>query len=916
MKIQRKILLPAVLVIAGVLLASLLLFLSVRLSEGDETPLNAVPDNTALILKINRPGSFWEELNRSNQIWNSLSYYPGIRDVRSELFMFDSISRKNSQVGALLRKYNLVVTLSLSGRTRFGVVFLTQAPGNDFGGLAGDFTKELFGDSCILTKSPYASTTIYRLQKGEKSAPFFFAQVKGVFIGSFLADLVKKSIDRLMFSKPAFQSAGFSHVELPENKRADATLLINYRLLAFALSKISPASSHPSLVRLASLASWTGLNVTVKKDEIDLEGVTLAEDTTFNYLNMFASQEPQSHEIALLIPGNTAWLACFGWSDMASFFDKTELKNRQDELEAGENSPLTRMNERFRLNLSDFFLPWIGSQAAVFSLEGQGLKEGPTTFAAFQVRDSVLAYSLMDSLCRRMDLKADSLRYKGYRITGYHFQDILQNLFGSLFENAGQGWCTYIKRHLVFGRDPIALKKLIDSYISGFSLDKDQAWMGMAAKMPARSNIMLYFSASNAGGMLPGIISENLRTSLALWLDSLKKFQPLCIQFTAGEGFFRTHMLLGFTPSLQKESTLRWQTRLDSTVVGSPQILNTLWKSDPAIAVRDTLNNLYLFGADGILRWRMHFMGRMLSDLKPARMPGTDTLFYFFNTDSHLYLIRSDGTAARNFPMRFPMPATNALCLLNADRRGDYRIFIAFRDQRVYQFDLQGKSVTSWERPHMKTIITRPVQYIVSNNKDFLFIRDTLGTLMITDRQGRSRIRVGPMFKPAPNSSFYPVNLAQKGIFVTTGNTGKLIFIQENGKTLEISLGTFTQKYWFFNENIMGSVVPEYIFVDQHKISYYNRSNNLIYSYLFRRELSHAPFVIRDRENYISRIGVTIPETGEIFLFDSKGYFPLDPSIYGTTPFDLGKLEDDGTMNLVIGAGSWLRTYRVVERKP
>jgi hypothetical protein len=359
---------------------------------------------------------------------------------------------------------------------------------------------------------------------------------------------------------------------------------------------------------------------------------------------------------------------------------------------------------------------------------------------------------------------------------------------------------------------------------------------------------------------------------------------------------------------------LSWKAKLDTTITGSPQILNTMAEGEPAVLVRDTLNNIYQYGADGLLRWRLHFMGKILSKIKPVLIPGCDTIFYFFNTDSHLYLLRSDGLPANDYPMRFPIPATNSLTIVNFNRQGDYRIFIAFNDKRVYQFDLKGHSVASWERPQMKAAIHNPVEYMVSNHKDFFFIRDMENILMITDRQGRQRIKVGPMFRPADHSTFYPVSMAQKGIFVTTGPSGKLIFIQENGKTVEISLGQFSSHHWFFNENVMGTVVPEYIFIDKNKIYYFNRSNKLIYSYVFRREITRAPFVLHDRINNTSMIGVTIPETGELFLFDSKGYYPMEPGIYGTTPFDIGHLDDENSLNLIVGAGSYLRNYHIPAR--
>ena len=143
--------------------------------QADESPLNAVPDNTAMIIKINKPGNLWEELNRSNLVWKSLSRYPVIRSVRNELYLFDSISRKNEKISAILQKHNLVLVITLSGRTKFGVIFLTSVPGRDPGKAADEFARELFGDSVRIDQTPYASTNIHRLQISEKSPPFYYS---------------------------------------------------------------------------------------------------------------------------------------------------------------------------------------------------------------------------------------------------------------------------------------------------------------------------------------------------------------------------------------------------------------------------------------------------------------------------------------------------------------------------------------------------------------------------------------------------------------------------------------------------------------------------------------------------------------------------------------------------------------------
>jgi hypothetical protein len=58
-------------------------------------------------------------------------------------------------------------------------------------------------------------------------------------------------------------------------------------------------------------------------------------------------------------------------------------------------------------------------------------------------------------------------------------------------------------------------------------------------------------------------------------------------------------------------------------------------------------------------------------------------------------------------------------------------------------------------------------------------------------------------------------------------------------------------------------------------------------------------------------IGYVVPETNELFLFDQNGYRELESGIRGNTPFDVGFLENNAQLNLVVGAGRFLKNYRL-----
>lgn len=151
-----------------------------KFNDHPESPLNAIPGNTALIIQLNQAGNLLGELNRSNLLWKSVSKFPGIQTVRNELQYLDSASRKTDQISQIFQRYKIWVAITLSGRSDFGALYLATINGKDAESGIVDFIQQISDDGIVVTKSPYSTTTLYRAQSKSGRQPFFFAIMKGV----------------------------------------------------------------------------------------------------------------------------------------------------------------------------------------------------------------------------------------------------------------------------------------------------------------------------------------------------------------------------------------------------------------------------------------------------------------------------------------------------------------------------------------------------------------------------------------------------------------------------------------------------------------------------------------------------------------------------------------------------------------
>jgi len=880
-----------------------------KFNRQSESPFNAIPGNTALIIQLNQAGNLLDELNRSNLLWKSISRFPGISIVRSELQYFDSASRKNQEISQIFQKYKIWVAITLSGRSNFGVLYLASVDGADPETYILDFVKNLMDGKGLIIPTPYSTTNLYRIQAKGTHDPFYFAVMKGVFTGSYHANLVKRSIDRLSLITPLATSAGFRKVETTVGKKADANIYINYRFFSLVLSTIAREETLTDLIKFADFADWSGLDLIIKKDELLFNGITVASDSSQQFLSLFSDQDPRKMEISSIVPSNALYFTAFAWSDPALFSRRFHSHTINDEKYTSDQNTVAPLIDRYELNINEYFLPWMGMEACIFGLDNPGSPE-ERCFAAIAAQDTMKAASLLLALGDSIGHKSDSLTYQGHKVYILDLPPFFPSLFGELFGKVKTTCFTFINGYLVLGNSTNDLEQVIDQFRESATLGKDKIYGDFAANLPDHYNVYSYYNTRIAIHTIQKLLNQNLSAQLNPVLDSLRKIESVAFQFSNADGLFYSNFFLRYNPNLENEGPLQWQAKLDTTVGKPPKIISITREGEKAIILTDVNNKLYMISPQGDIRWKLPVMGNILGEIHTISRPGYDSLFLLFNTDTHLYMLKADGHFADKYPMRFPLKATNEITLIPPDISQDYCILVAFQDNRLYKFDLEGTSFPDWKRPQVGEEISQPVTELHIGKHRYIPVKGITGKTLITDPDGNPGITLNPGFIAAPSSDFYFNKTNKKGIILTTAPTGKLVFIQENGRKSEVTMNIFTAEHRFFYEDITGNGLPEFIYSDRNQIFYYNRNYKLVYSYAFRREIRNDPFILHGAGGKVM-VGYVVPETNELFLFDHNGYRELESGIRGNTPFDIGILEKGRPMSLIVGAGKQVKNYRL-----
>jgi hypothetical protein len=879
-----------------------------KLPGQNESPLKAISENTALIIQVNRPSELSQDIISQNLLWKELTGIPYFSGVKEDVRKIDSLLKTNKDLLQITKKYPLYLAMTMVTRSTYGFLFLSSIPGKNGEDLITGFLEDNFKDKVNIMKNQYGSANLVRVILKGTREPFYFAVRKGVFMGSVHPELVTKAIDQLYLNIPSLAGSGFQKVEATTGKKVDANIYINYRLIRPFISGLLQPDQQNETYKFSWFADWSGLDIILKKDEMLINGFTTIADTGSQYLGVFSGQSPQKTGMMGILPDNISRFTWMGFNSIGDYY-RNFLSFASKNTGYSDSYPgFQDFETKEQFAVKDFILPWIGSELCMARAlnNPETMREDP--YAIAKINNKPLADSLLTELGKFFPKKKDSVSYHDVSIRYLPFPDLVPGLFGSVFSDIHSTCYAFLGDYVIFGNDLLAMKDIIDHYTYGKVLEKDKSFQGISENISDQTNLFYYFNTARSHTSLRSTFSDELNAQVEPVFDSLKKFESIALQFTCKGNIFYTSLFIHYNASLENQGPLEWQTSLDTLVTGMPVSAGISRHGPKAVLSLDMANHLYLIDSTGVILWKIALSGKPMGTLHEIYLSGTDSSCFLFNTESQIHLIHSNGRYVEGFPVKLASRGTAELTLTEIGKNKEPRIFIPLADKKVHAFGIDGKSITNWMEPVMNEGISQAVQVLHSGNKDYVFLTGKNGHLLVTDRKGKPQMRAGKNVRVSVTNKFYNNKTNRKGLFLTTDPTGKVLYFQESGRTSEATFSIFSNSHTFLYEDINNDGSYEFIFYDRNKISFYNRFYKLVYSYVFRRDLSVTPFII-DLPGGEKRIAAVSGPANEIYLFGINGLIDILPGIRGNTAFTIGTLGTDPGLHILIGAGKILKSY-------
>lgn len=914
-----------IILISFILILILGYFLFLRNDIEHTDPLNAIPHDASMIIKIRGSFNSIRPILDENKIWNEILAFPSVKRLNNYFLKLDSLLSDNRQIAEILKKNELTLSFHKSGKDKISyIVYIPLLSRNNEKEIDDVIVMNMNGKANI-TRRKYEGTKIQDITFSEKSSlDFSYGFSHGLFILSPSGILLEESIRQLDQQNNTVLESGFLKVSETAGQNVEANIFINYRIFPHMLSMLLNEKYKNNLEEFTYFADWGELDASIREDVILLNGFTTTDKSTDDWLNIFLNQQPQKIEIEKVIPDQVAAFLIFSIHDFQRFrkqykeYLKTHgiLENYQAEIDA--------VNELYDINLEEMFYSFMDKEAGVFMTDIKNYDRDQNTFLILktlsknQAEDNIMEIITKAASKEKTSSQDFIVDYQidnetGIRIYQMPVPYLASKLLGKMFEGVQNQYCTFYDNYLVFGNSIAALAKYVHTNLLQNNLRSDLEFNKLSNFMSSRANIYYYMDISRSTELIQRYLNDKGSFQMDENKDHFKNFRAFAVQITNEGDLFYNNIFLNYSSDGINEPITIWESRLDYPFDIKPKIVINHNTQEKEIFLQDKDHFIYLINSSGRILWKLKLESPILSDVFQIDYFNNGKLQYLFNTKTRIHLIDRNGNYVEKYPVTLRTSATNGLALFDYENNKDYRIFIATEDRNIYGYNKEGQILKGWIPEKTEQILHRPLHHFRLAERDYIVCADNYSTYIL-NRKGETRVQVKAHFPVSQNNDFR-TDFNSPGIksrIAITDTSGHIHFIYFDGSTEELICGEFTGRHYFDYIDLDGDGKKEFIFADGNELKVYNFDKKIKFSRQFKSKISFAPVTYQFSDTKI-KIGIVCSETGDIYLINNDGSVYQGFPLKGSTPFSITNFgQTTSKFNLLVGSNhNFLYNYSV-----
>jgi len=690
-----------------------------------------------------------------------------------------------------------------------------------------------------------------------------FAVSNGLILVASEATQVHGALAVLKSNESAFGDAQLTKVRASAGKNVQMNMYVHLP---------SPMFGDGSLWN--EVGDLLALDITTKSEGLVMNGFAQLPDSSGHLLSMFRGQQPQTMQFQGGIPADASSFLMFAASDLSVW--QSQMTSI-----SGMRSKLDSLNEDLGMDVVAHFLPWMSGQFGVCRLP---IRKGQSEdFAVFRASSTELADQLLHRLAKAA--RADSSALRAMPV-----KHVLTTVFGNVFSSSAT---LYFARHndfVVFGPSAEALGIYLHQLRADRTLASDLSFVSFSEQFSSSFNVFCFQRPVLEADRIEGRLSADGQAMLGGIKSLFSSFPMFGVQFSnAGESFY-TNMHWRYDPDWISRPMDEAVATMDAPVQGRPKwVINHLSK-ELEILVQDKNNMLYLFNRSGQELFRRQLTEPMVGEAVQVDRYKNGNLQYVFSTNNFIYQLDRNGKDVEGFPLQLESPVAVPMTVVDYEGRRDYRLLVACKNNRIYNFGVDGKEVKGWKFDRVSNPAATSFAYLSLDRKDYLAIGENDGQLHLLDRTGGRRSAVKETVILSKNSRIQEFDAKKKNHsgFYMSDAEGTVLHLMTNGKVKHLNFGKFGGGHHFLVADLDNDGEPEFVFTDLNAMKVFEKGKKLLFEQRLRPGASN-PFLVETGDGKRA-VGFVFPEDEQIVLYGASGLMVDGFPLSGNSVFDMAVL--------------------------
>ena len=776
-------------------------------------PLSIIPDNAAVIFKINNNNLFLEN-DSVLRLPSQLKEFSAINDFIKNLQLVDSIFNSLSSAKNVLNESSIYVSLHFSSSRPVSVLYIIESKEN-----LSEINNDIIENSTLIfTEKEYESQEYLSFNNEE----FFAYSYANLIVASFNELLLHSSITTCDNTNSFSKTENFKKSVEVASESADINVFMHLPFLYRMLGSVFSGETYSNLTFLTDFAGWGNIDISYNNNQMLLSGIFPDDDNKKSFINNFQEQTNNVFSIERHLPGNTSSAQGFAFSSFQIFFSSYEnyLNSNGNVFNASEEQYLFSEKAGSE-SLADLFLHHTGNAFVLFSCPGTQSVE-PDVFCAIAVNDSKRFIEEMHDEMKNSSKKRqwDSLNYRGIPVFSIPVQYGAYSLYGPFFNNIEKTYVAICDSVMYIGSSVSSLKNMLNNVLSGRTLYGAEHYKSLQSGLNSSWHTFSYLNINNAAFSLNNQWVED--SSLIASINSLKQKENGIIMALTSSKESQGILISGCLVFGKTEGSENagWFTSLDAKIETGPIVLRSSSQNKYWIIASDVYENVYLLNDKGQIEWKNSIEGRPNNDYALLFANSSEKNAVIFSTEKYLYMINLNGKSDRAFPVKIDYGIAGKILITDYDKNNKYRIIFSDRNGKILNYNTKGNATDGWKNPKIDLQYDNSLFYRRLNGKDYIIVVQSDHSAWILNRRGEKLNKVENVwFNKACNTFFVD---EEHNCFIASDIDGSLITISSEGDAEIMIPGSFSEDY------IFTTLGEDYIFFDEGVMYVMNINGDII----------------------------------------------------------------------------------------